>query len=146
MTDHNPYSAVDFDTLALECQRMARELLTSARTAEERMLRTERAALLLAAVGQRITPHPANGAKPRFEGSHDPSDFVESHLESYEEQAKQIRYRVLVRATSAVLGPKAQDWIRDSRLGDPRTKTCEIAQDSDEGLRRALVLLAALRR
>ena len=146
MNERNPYIDANIETLASECRRMARELQTPARTSEERMQRTELAAQLLDAVARRIAPTLVSPVAHGFNGTHDPTDFVDSHLESYQEQAKQIRYRVLIRATSAVLGPKAQDWIRDSRLGDPRTRTCEAAQDSDEGLRRALVQLAALRR
>ncbi len=148
MTDRNPYQDANQATLASECLRMARELEAPARTAEERIARRGRVALLLAAVSERLAPR-SNGhdAPVNHDLDHDPSDFVESYLESHVELTRQNRYRILVKAANAALGPiKAQDWIRDSRLGDPRTKTYETAQDSDEGLRRVLVHLAALRR
>lgn len=146
MAESNPYFDADLDTLASECRRMARELRTPAHTAEERIQRMEISALLLDAAAQRFAPAPASQPARWAGAMHDPTDFVDSHLESYQEQAKQIRYRILMRATNAVFGAKAQDWIRENWLGDPITKTYEIAQDSDEGLRRVLVHLAALRR
>lgn len=127
---------------------MARELEAPARTAEERIARRGRVALLLLAVSERLAPRAQGTAVPaHMDLDHDPTDFVESFLESHVELTRQNRYRILVKAATAALGPvKAQDWIRDSRLGDPRTRTYETAQDSDEGLRRVLVHLAAVRR
>jgi len=147
-SERNPFQDTNQATLAAECQRMARELEAPARTAEERIERRHRVALLLLAVSERLAPRTQVPSIPaHLDLDHDPSDFVESFLESHVELTRQNRYRILVKAATAALGPvKAQDWIRDSRLGDPRTRTYETAQDSDEGLRRVLVHLAAVRR
>jgi len=147
-TERNPFQDANQATLAAECRRMARELEAPARTAEERIERRGRVVLLLLAVAERLAPRVGGQpVPPHLDLDHDPSDFVESFLESHVELTRQNRYRILVKAANAALGPvKAQEWIRDSRLGDPRTKTYETAQDSDEGLRRVLVHLAAVRR
>jgi hypothetical protein len=142
----NPYHDASQATLAAECARMARELEGPARTAEERIARRQRVSLLLSVVAERLAPRPNGHYVSRHELEHDPNDFVDSYLESHIELTRQNRYRILVKAAIAALGPaRAQDWIRDSRVGDPRGKTYEMAQDSDDGLRRVLVHLAALR-
>ena len=125
---------------------MSRELEAPARTSEDRLGRRHRVALLLTAVGARLTPPPNGHYVSRHDIENDPTDFVDAYLDSHIELTRQNRYRILVKAAIAALGPaRAQDWIRDSRVGDPRGKTYEMAQDSDDGLRRVLVHLAALR-
>lgn len=145
-TDTNPFHDASQAALAAECTRLSRELEAPARTAEERIERRHRVSLLLSAVAERLAPRPNGHYVSRHDVERDPSDFVDAYLDSHIELTRQNRYRILVKAAIAALGPaRAQDWIRDSRVGDPRGKTYEMAQDSDDGLRRVLVHLAALR-
>ena len=145
-TNNNPFVDASQAALAAECARMSRELESPARTAEDRLERRQRVSLLLAAVSERLAPRPNGHYVARHDAEHDPSDFVDAYLDSHVELTRQNRYRILVKVATAALGPsRAQDWIRDSRVGDPRGKTYEMAQDSDDGLRRVLVHLAALR-
>lgn len=145
-TDTNPFHEASQAALAAECTRLSRELDAPARTAEERLERRRRVCLLLSAVAERLAPRPNGHYVSRHDLERDPTDFVDAYLDSHIELTRQNRYRILVKAAIAALGPaRAQDWIRDSRVGDPRGKTYEMAQESDEGLRRVLVHLAALR-
>ncbi len=145
-TDNNPFLGASQAALAAECARMSRELNAPARTSEDRLERRHRVSLLLSAASARLTPATNGHYVSRHEIENDPTDFVDAYLDSHIELTRQNRYRILVKAAIAALGPaRAQDWIRDSRVGDPRGKTYEMAQDSDDGLRRVLVHLAALR-
>lgn len=142
----NRFGERTLDELYKACQRRAATLLREGgapiEPAQRERLDRDTAFLLLA-VASRIHSGLPGVAALRRDLETRPGAIAETFSGAHATMAREPRYTVLVHASEYVLGGRAESWRRDARVDGARVY--DLALGSDEGLRRVLQALEAIK-